>query len=70
VTGTFDVMPNDFVTFRFEYLHRSANVPYFAGRGGTTSPNGYADQPIQLNNWTPDLRKTENRAIVSVNFRL
>ncbi len=70
VTGTFDIMPNDFVTFRFEYLHRRANVPYFAGRGGTTSPTGYVDQPIQLENWTPDLRKSENRAIVSVNFRL
>lgn len=69
VTGTFDVMPNDFVTFRFEYLHRTANVPYFAGRGGTTSPSGYADQPIPAG-WQPDLRRTENRAIVSVNFRL
>jgi Putative beta-barrel porin-2, OmpL-like. bbp2 len=68
-TGTFDVMPNDFVTFRFEYLHRRANVPYFAGRGGTTSPSGYADQPIPAG-WQPDLRRTENRAIVSVNFRL
>lgn len=68
-TATLDLMPNDFVTFRLEYLHRRANVPYFAGRGGTTSPTGYADQPLPAD-WAPDLRKTENRAIVSVNFRL
>ncbi|WP_310390890.1 outer membrane beta-barrel protein [Hymenobacter sp.] len=67
-TVTFDIMPSDFVTFRFEYLHRRANVPYFAGRGGTTSPSGYIDQG--LTNYTPDLRDSENRAIFSVNFRL
>ena len=69
VTLTYDIMPSDFVTFRFEYLHRSANVPYFAGPGGTTSPSGYADQPLPAN-YTPDLRNYENRAILSVNFRL
>ncbi len=69
LTITYDIMPSDFVTFRFEYLHRSANVPYFAGPGGTTSPSGYSDQPIPAN-WQPDLRDTEDRAIFSVNFRL
>jgi len=69
VTVTYDIMPSDFVTFRFEYLHRSANVPYFAGPGGTTSPSGYADQPLPAN-YKPDLVDYENRAILSVNFRL
>lgn len=69
VTGTFDMMPNDYVTFRVEYLHRSANVPYFAGPGGTTSPSGYADQPLPAN-YVPDLRDYENRLIFAVNFRL
>ena len=68
-TGTFDIMPSDFVTFRFEYLHRSANVPYFAGHGGTTSPTGYADQVLPKN-YVPDLRDTEDRVIFAVNFRL
>ena len=68
-TVTFDMMPSDFVTFRVEYLHRSANIPYFAGPGGTTSPSGYADQPLPAG-WQPDLRDYENRAIFSVNFRL
>ena len=69
ITITYDIMPVDFVTFRFEYLHRSANVPYFAGPGGTTSPSGYSDQPLPMN-YQPDLRDYEDRAIVSVNFRL
>ncbi|QKG52258.1 outer membrane beta-barrel protein [Hymenobacter sp. BRD67] len=68
-TATFDVMPSDYVTFRVEYLHRSANVPYFAGPGGTTSPSGYADQPLPAH-YVPDLRDYENRLIFAVNFRL
>ena len=67
-TATFDVMPNDHVTFRFEYVFRAANVPYFTGSGGTTSPDGWADTPTA--NWRPDLRKTENRMTVAVNVRL
>ncbi len=69
ITGTLDIMPSDFVTFRLEYLHRSANVPYFAGPGGTTSPSGYADQPLPAD-YRPDLRDYENRIILAVNFRL
>ena len=68
-TITLDMMPSDFVTFRVEYLHRSANVPYFAGPGGTTSPSGYADQVIP-HFYQPDLRDYENRLIFAVNFRL
>src|SRR5262249_45927906 len=37
---TFDYMPTQFTTFRWEYNHRSANVPYFAGEGGVTPPGG------------------------------
>ena len=69
ITGTLDLMPSDYVTFRLEYLHRSADVPYFAGPGGTTSPSGYADQVLPAQ-WQPDLRKYENRIIFAVNFRL
>lgn len=67
-TCTFDIMPNDFVTFRFEYGHRHANVPYFAGNGGTTSPDGWVD--TDPTGWRPDLLKNENRITVAVNFRL
>ena len=33
---TADYMPNDFVTFRLEFNHRAASIPYFAGSGGMT----------------------------------
>lgn len=69
LSTTFDVMPNDHVTFRFEYLYRNANIPYFAGPGGTTSQTGFNTDPIDPT-WKADLRKSENRVIVAVNFRL
>ncbi|MBI1769424.1 MAG: porin [Bacteroidetes bacterium] len=68
-TVTFDVMPNDHVTFRFEYGFRQSNVPYFAGPGGTTSPDGWSTTPIPIG-WQPDLRKTENRLLFAMDFRL
>ncbi len=67
-TITFDIMPNDFVTCRLEYGYRKSNVPYFTGREGTTSPDGWIDTPT--NNWRPQLQKTENRITAAINFRL
>jgi hypothetical protein len=67
-TGTFDVMPNDHITFRMEYGFRKSNIPYFAGKGGTTSPDGWINTPV--GNWRPDLRKKETRMTLAVNFRL
>jgi hypothetical protein len=40
VSGTFDWMPSQYITFRWEYNHRAANVPYFSGPGGVTPPAG------------------------------
>jgi hypothetical protein len=37
---TLDYMPSQFVTFRLEGNYRSANVPYFSGKGGVTPPGG------------------------------
>jgi hypothetical protein len=37
---TFDYMPSQYVTFRWEYDYRHANVPYWTGRGGITPPGG------------------------------
>lgn len=59
-TVTFDYMPDAFVTFRSEFGHREANVPYFAGPGGVTSPDGWSTS-TQPAGWTPDYVKTENR---------
>ena len=35
---TFDYMPSQYITFRWEYDYRHASVPYWSGRGGVTPP--------------------------------
>jgi hypothetical protein len=57
---TFQIMPSQFITWDIEYIHREANVPYFAGSGGMTPPNGNDGNPA-TSSFVPDLRKTENR---------
>jgi hypothetical protein len=37
---TFDYMPRQWLTFRWEYDYRHANVPYWTGAGGITPPPG------------------------------
>src|SRR5262249_29676051 len=37
---TGDIMPTQFITFRFEFNHRYASVPYWAGSGGVTPTGG------------------------------
>lgn len=66
---TFDWMPNDFLTWRFEVVHREASVDYFAGRGGVTSPTGYTTTAAP-GNWAPDLVKSESRVIINLLVRL
>jgi hypothetical protein len=39
-TITYDYMPSQYVTFRSEYSYRHSDVPYWAGRGGSTPPGG------------------------------
>jgi hypothetical protein len=59
---TGDWMPNRYVTFRLEYNHRHANVPYFSGRGGVTPPGGNVGPPGSVvPGFTPDLVKSEDR---------
>ena len=67
-TATFDIMPSDRFTFRLEYGYRNCNMPYFAGPGGTTSPDGWQDTPTTT--WRPDLVKSEGRFTAAVSFRL
>jgi hypothetical protein len=64
-----DFMPNQSITFRLEFVHRHANVPYFAGRGGVTSKTGYTTSTLDPN-WRPDLVKSESRIIAALLFRL
>ena len=74
-SATFDWMPKQYITFRWEFDHRAANVPYFSGRGGITPTS--CPTPVIGNNicgspgavvpgFTPDLRKIENRLELSI----
>ncbi len=64
---TFDYMPSQFATFRWEYNHRRANVPYFSGSGGITPPGGNTGPAgLLVPGFSPDLRKAENRLTFAV----
>jgi hypothetical protein len=70
-SATFDYMPDQFMTFRFEVDHRAANVPYFAGAGGVTPPGGNTGAPgSTVDGWTPDLRKQETRLNIALLVKL
>jgi hypothetical protein len=61
-SATFDWMPSQYITFRWEFDHRAANVPYFSGPGGITPVGGNTGNPaVMVPGFTPDLRKIENR---------
>jgi hypothetical protein len=66
---TLQYMPDEYVTWELEYVHREANVPYFAGHGGVTSPNGFTNTPLTPD-WSPDLVKAESRIIFALLFRM
>jgi hypothetical protein len=66
-TGTFDYMPSQYITFRWEYNHRASNVPYWSGGGGVTPPGGNTGSPgSTVAGWSPDLRKRENRLNMAI----
>ena len=61
-SATFDYLPSQFITFRWEYNHRMSNVPYYSGPGGVTPPGGNTGPPGSfVEGFTPDLRKFERR---------
>ncbi|HXY48615.1 MAG TPA: outer membrane beta-barrel protein [Terriglobales bacterium] len=61
-SATIDYMPSQYITFRWEYNHRAASVPYFSGPGGVTPPGGNTGPPgSEVPGWAPDLRKAEDR---------
>ncbi len=74
-SGTFDYMPSQYITFRWEFDHRAANVPYFSGPGGVT-PTSCPTAPLVENicgspgafvpGFAPDLKKIENRINLSI----
>lgn len=64
-------MPSPFYTLRFEYIHRQASVPYFAGHGGVTPPGGNQGAPgSSVDGWAPDLARSENRIQIALMIRL
>ncbi len=67
ISGTYDYMPSQYITFRWEFNHRHANVPYWSGPGGVTPPGGNNGNPgAVITGWQPDLRKTEDRATMAI----
>jgi hypothetical protein len=61
-------MPTEQLTFDMEFNHREADVPYFAGHGGVTSPDGYITTPTPAG-WRPDLVKGDTRIILALLVR-
>src|SRR5579883_2891613 len=67
ISGTYDYIPSQYITFRWEFNHRHANVPYWSGPGGVTPPGGNTGAPgVIVPGWFPDLRKTEDRATMAI----
>jgi hypothetical protein len=75
-TETLDYMPNQFVTFRSEFTHRWASVPYWAGHGGITpqvAPGVYSNVGApgsHVDGFKPDLVQNENRVTFNIMVRL
>ena len=61
-------MPDEFQTWDLEFNHRQTNVPYFAGHGGVTSPDGYTTTTVPAG-WRPDLVKNDTRVILAFLLR-
>jgi len=67
VTGTVEIMPTDYLSLRPEFVYRFSNKPFFAGPGGTTSPDGFQGTPGAF---TPDVRKDQLLLTLALSFRL
>ncbi len=68
---TLDYMPIQFATWRIEFNHRAASVPYFSGSEGITPPGGNQGTPgSAVPGWTPDLTRTENRVQLVLMIRI
>ena len=68
VAGGIQYMPDEWVTYGLEFSRREASVPYFAGHGGVTSPDGYITTAVPTG-WRPDLVPTDLRLIADLLVR-
>ena len=62
VMAGFQFMPSEYLSYDLEFSNRQASVPYFAGHGGVTSPDGYFTTATPPG-WRPDLTKNDLRLI-------
>ncbi|HEY0975828.1 MAG TPA: outer membrane beta-barrel protein [Flavobacteriales bacterium] len=62
-------MPNEHLTIGLEYVTRHTDTPYFSGRGGVTSPNGWNAPIGDPTGYVADLVKDEDRVILSMMVR-
>jgi len=69
-TATIDFTPSPWIIYRLEYMHRNASVPYFSGSGGITGPGGYPVSSSNPGPFTPDLERSDDRAVVNLTLRL
>jgi len=80
VSSNLSWYPTENITFRLEVSHHEASVPYYAGAGGVTGPDGYKcgglyspDGQISTcapAGWAPDLVNAETKMIFAILFRL
>jgi hypothetical protein len=61
----FQYMPIEQLTFDIEWNHRQSSVPFFAGHGGVTSPDGYITTGVP-GGWRPDLVTKDDRIILAL----
>lgn len=60
----FQYMPTEQFTFDLEFNYRGSSVPYFAGHGGVTSPDGYITTSVPAG-WRADLVKSQDLIIAA-----
>ncbi|MGO9000023.1 MAG: outer membrane beta-barrel protein [Polyangiaceae bacterium] len=61
-------MPDQYTTWDLEFNHRQSSVPYFAGHGGVSGPDGYTNTATPPG-WAPDLIKADDRIILALLVR-
>ncbi len=64
----FQYMPTEQTTYGLEVNHRQADVPYFAGHGGVTAPDGYITTSTP-STWRADLVKGDTRIVADFLLR-
>lgn len=69
--ATADYMPTRNLTFRLEFTHRWASVPYFTGPGGVTPNGGNQGTPGSfVAGFAPDLQQAESQVTAAMMVRL